>query len=88
MRDLKVSFDEIDSLEFREDFDVGMRASGFSTPVLSMGSFKNKEFGYYTLYAYTNAEGFVIIRSGEKMLVIADKNPLELYEKIVNFFKK
>lgn len=82
MRDIEVSFDEIDSLEYREVLDVGARVSGFGTPVLSMGKFKNNEFGYYTLYAYTKAEGYVIIKSGGKILVIADKDPSKLYEKI------
>jgi uncharacterized membrane protein len=84
MRDINVSFDEIDFLEYREDFDVGVRTAGFGSPVLSMGTFKNKEFGYYTLYAYTKSDGYVIIKSGEKVIVIADKNPREFYEKIKN----
>ncbi len=68
--DLTVAFDTIDSVEFRETDDPGRRTSGFGSPRLSMGVFTNGEFGRYTRYSYTGAGACVVIRSGEKVLVI------------------
>ncbi len=82
MKDIKVAFDKIDSVELRDDVDFGFRQMGFGTPVLSMGSFRNKEFGSYTLYAYTNAKESIVIRSGERVLVLGVKNASEIYEEI------
>ena len=82
VKDIKVAFDKIDSVELRDDVDFGFRVIGFGTPLLSMGAFKNKEFGNYTLYAYTNAKECIVIRSGEEILVIGVKNTSEIYEKI------
>ena len=47
-----------------------MRTNGFGSPKLSMGAFRNGEFGNYTLYAYTNAKEYVVLTSGGKTLVI------------------
>ncbi len=75
--DLKVPYSEIDSVSYREDLDTGIRTNGFGSPRLSMGMFQNDEFGSYTLYAYTAAEEFVVIESGDKILVIGMKDPNE-----------
>lgn len=68
--DLTVDYSEIDTVEYREDLDPGLRTSGFASARLSLGIFQNDEFGSYTLYAYTGAEAYVVITSGEKTLVI------------------
>lgn len=68
--DLTVDYSEIDTVEYREDLDPGLRTSGFASARLSMGIFQNDEFGMYTLYAYTGAEAYIVITSGEKTLVI------------------
>lgn len=68
--DLTVEYSEIDTMEYREDLDPGLRTSGFASARLSLGIFQNDEFGVYTLYAYTGAEEYIVITSGEKTLVI------------------
>ena len=65
------------SVEYRESFEAGSRETGFGSPRLSTGTFKNEEFGRYTLYAYTNGEGAVVLKKGEKTLVIVGKNAEE-----------
>ena len=70
---LTVEYDAIDSIEYREDFKWGSRISGFGSPKLSVGSFKNKELGNYTLYAYTKCDDVVIVRADDKVLVIGGK---------------
>lgn len=71
--DLKVNYEEIESIEYRETFDVGAREMGFGSPRLSTGTFKNDEFGRYTLYAYTRGEGAVVLKQGDDVLVIVGK---------------
>jgi uncharacterized membrane protein len=75
--DLTVSYRDIDTVEYRESFEAGSREMGFGSPHLSTGTFENAEFGRYTLYAYTNGEGAVVLKKGEKTLVIVGKNAEE-----------
>ncbi len=75
--DLEVDYSEIDALEYREALDTGMRTNGFGSPRLAMGTFQNDEFGPYTLYAYAGAEEYIVLKSGEKALVIGLKDAEE-----------
>ena len=68
--DLEVDYAAIDSIAYLEDFDVGTRTSGFGSVRLSLGVFQNDELGSYTLYAYTGAEEYILLTSGEKTLAI------------------
>lgn len=77
MDDLTVRYEDVDSVEYREDFSVGHREMGFGSPRLSMGTFQNEEFGRYTIYAYTQGEGAVVLKQGEKVLVIVGRNAEE-----------
>ena len=69
--DLTVEYSAIDSVEYREDVHPGVRTFGFGSARLSLGSFKNDEFGAYTRYAYTGRDSCVVLRCGEKLLVIS-----------------
>ncbi len=83
--DLDIAYSEIESVEYRKDLEIGVRANGFSSAKLSTGLFQNEEFGSYTLYAYTGAKEFVVMSSGEKTLVIGmsdAKATQEIYDKI------
>lgn len=77
MDDLTVRYVDVDSIEYREEFSVGHREMGYGSPRLSMGTFKNEEFGRYTIYAYTQGEGAVVLRQDEKVLVIVGKTTEE-----------
>ncbi len=68
--DLTVNYSQIDTIEYRSDFRPGLRTSGFASARLSMGIFQNDELGAYTLYAYAGAEEYIVLTSGEKILVI------------------
>lgn len=72
--ELQVEYTGVDTLEYRETLDVGVRANGFASARLSLGIFQNEEFGNYTLYSYTGAKGFVVLTAGEKTLVIGLQN--------------
>lgn len=75
--DITVSYDQVDSVEYRETFDIGSREFGFGSPRLSTGTFKNEELGRYTLYAYTQGQGAVILKKGDSALVIVAKTAKE-----------
>jgi len=68
--DLMVEYAAIDSVEFREEGAAGQRQFGFGTPRLRMGRFKNEEYGEYTRYSYTKCEPCVVLKAGEKTLVV------------------
>ena len=83
--DLTVGYDEVDSVELVEDFDRGTRVYGFGSSKLLMGTFKSDTYGKYTLYAYTKCDYGVVVRSGEKTLIITGKDKVEtekIYEKL------
>lgn len=69
--DLTVDYEAIDSIEYRESFDKGLRTLGFGSPRLSMGQFENEEFGAYTLYAYTSCEPCVVITADGSVLALS-----------------
>ena len=75
--DLTVQYGDIDSVEYRETFDVGVREMGFGSLRLSTGTFKNDEFGRYTIYAYTRGEGAVVLKQGGQALVIVGRTAAE-----------
>lgn len=84
---LSIRYEDVDTVEYRESLDIGNREYGFGSPRLSTGVFQNKEFGRYTLYAYTSGEGCVILRKGEDILVIVGKTASEtktIYESLVS----
>ncbi len=83
--DITVDYSEIDTAQYRNDFDVGIRTNGFGSAKLLMGIFQNEELGSYTLYSYTNAKEFVVLTSDEKTLVIGlsdSKNTKTVYDTI------
>ncbi len=83
--DLVVSYEKMDSVEFRETDDPGYRSAGFGSPRLIMGTFENEEFGYYTRYSYTGQEACIVIRDGEHTLVLSGKTREEtqaLYQQL------
>jgi hypothetical protein len=77
MKDLTVSYTEVEFLEYRETFDMGAREMGFGSPRLSMGTFKNDEFGRYTIYAYTQGQGAVVLKKGDDVLVLVGETAEE-----------
>lgn len=82
-----VGYEFIDSVELREDFEFGSRNYGFGSVKLSLGNFCNEEFGNYTLYAYNRCDSVVVIKSGEHILVLTEKNAAEtelLYKSILD----
>ncbi len=82
-QDLTIPYQDIERLELRHSDEAGSRTMGFGSPVLSLGSFQNEEFGTYTRYTYTGQQSCIVIQSDGRILVLGDKSPEEtkaLYE--------
>lgn len=67
---LTVRYDEVESVEYLDSVSFGLREFGFNSARLCTGTFNNAEFGRYTLYAYTQGEGAVVLKKEGKVLVI------------------
>ena len=89
--DAVVRYEEVDAIELREDFDIGVRLWGYASARLSLGAFQNEQWDTYTLYAYNSCDSMIVIRSGEKWLAFNEKDPAQtqlLYESIVEKMMK
>jgi len=62
MVDVTIEIDNITSVEYRTEFRAGSRTSGFGTPVVNSGSFRNDELGDYTLAALANVNAFILVK--------------------------
>ncbi len=67
---VELTYEDMDSVELRQSFEFGVRGYGFGSARLAMGVYQNEEFEAYTLYAYKSCDSVVLIRSGEKVLVL------------------
>ena len=72
-----LDYEKIDSVEYRDDFDIGMRSYGFASARLALGIFQNEELASYTCYSYVGADSHIIIKSEGKVLVIGLKTDAE-----------
>ncbi len=82
-QDIELKYEDIESVEFRNEFDIGRRFSGYGSFNLSMGNFRNDEFGSYTVYVYNSCESVVVIRANGKILVINgedEASTMDIYE--------
>jgi len=56
MFDHTFEYDKVEMLGCDPDFDKGTRISGYATPTISSGTFKNGQFGSYQLASYTKVD--------------------------------
>lgn len=75
-----LSYADIDSLELRQDDVPGSRVFGVGSYRLLLGTFRNAEFGTYTRYTYYKPESCIVVRMGEKVLVLSGKDKAETQE--------
>ncbi|MCI7130204.1 MAG: SdpI family protein [Lachnospiraceae bacterium] len=88
--DLTVRYDEIEDIEYLEQYRKGDREMGFGSFKLGMGLFHNQEFGDYTLYAYNKTSQGVCLKVGDETIVISGKDEEEtraIYEEISSRIK-
>lgn len=78
--DLEIDCSKIETAEYRDTFDFGVRANGLGSARLAMGNFQNEEFGDYTLYSYTKNKSCIVLRVDGKILVLNGKTADETKE--------
>lgn len=78
--DLQIDCDKIENAEYRDTFDKGTRTNGLGSARLSLGNFRNDEFGDYTLYTYNQNDSCVVMRVNGKTLVVNGKTADETKE--------
>ncbi len=72
--DLTVEYDAVESIEYMDNHDVGVRTFGFGSARLQAGSFRSDEFGNYTRYAYVGCKACVVLKVEGKTLVITGRD--------------
>lgn len=83
--DLTVNYEDIESLEYRDQAVKGIRTNGLGSPRLLAGAFSNEEFGSYTRYTYTKCSSSVVLKVKDSTLVISgidEKDTKEIYEEL------
>lgn len=68
--DINVKYEDIDSVEYRENGVDGQRIYGFASARLLLGNFKNEEFGNYTRYTYTGNKPCIVLTVDGKIIVV------------------
>ena len=84
--DLVVSLETIDSMELCQGHPDGTRTWGFASARLLMGWFESDELGDYTRYTYTGCDSYILLTSGEDILMINAKTEADtqaLYEELL-----
>ena len=80
-----VKYDDIDYIEYRESGDLGARQYGYGSARLALGIFASDELGSYTRYTYTAPSAYILIKSGDKTLVVgleSDAATKALYDEL------
>ena len=83
--DLTVSLETIDSIELCQGHPGGTRTWGFASARLMMGWFESDELGDYTRYTYTGCDSYILLTSGEDILILNAKTEADtqaLYENL------
>lgn len=68
--DLTIEYEVIESIEYREQDQRGIRTSGLGSAKLMAGAFRNDEFGNYTRYSYTGCDACIVLKADGKTLVL------------------
>ena len=83
--DLTVSLETIDTMELCQGHPGGTRTWGFASARLLMGWFESDELGHYTRYTYTGCDSYILLTSGEDILMLGAKTEADtqaLYESL------
>jgi len=75
MVNMNISYNEITSMELRDQMSYGIRTFGYGGINVCGGTFANKEFGTYKISADNRIKKFIIIRYAKGTFVFNLKNP-------------
>ena len=74
---LTVAYDDIEQVEYRENWVHGVKISGFNSARLLLGAFKHEEIGNYTSYCYAGTDDCILLKAKGNQLVIAGRSSQE-----------
>ena len=80
-----IKYEDVESIEYRENGVDGRRISGFGSARLLLGNFKNDEFGAYTRYTYTGEKPCVVLKVDGRTVVVgtdSEQEVKQIYERI------
>ena len=83
--DLTLNYEDIESVEYREEGVDGVRINGVGSARLLLGVFQNDEFGVYTRYTYTGDQPCAVIKTATRTVVLCAETveeTIEIYERI------
>ncbi len=78
--DKEIEYDEVQSIEFRDEEISGSRVAGFGSLRLLLGDFNNKELGNYTRYTYANCDAGIILMVNDREVVLSGKDKESTFE--------
>lgn len=78
--DKEIAYDEVDSIEFRDENITGSRTGGWGSMRLLLGNFNNKELGNYLRYTYNNCDAGIILVVNDKEIVLSGKDAASTYK--------
>lgn len=81
----RVEYEDIRSVTYEDDMDVGRRTGGIGSFRIQAGGFKNSEFGAYHLYSYTDCHEYIVMETVYGVVVINARTPSKtrnLYQEI------
>jgi flagellar basal body-associated protein FliL len=77
MVNVYIEYDDIVSVELRDDLTKGSRTNGFGGSNVSSGSFRNAEFGSYTLAAYNGVKTYIVVTPADGKTLVFNHDSVE-----------
>ncbi len=78
--DKEIAYEEVESIEFRNEKISGARTGGWGSMRLLLGDFNNKEFGNYLRYTYNHCDAGIVLVVKDKEIVVSGKDAESTYE--------
>ena len=88
--DKEIAYDDVESIEFRDEEISGSRVAGWGSMRLLLGNFNNKELGNYERYTYNNCNaGIILVVEGKEIVVSGkdEESTYEIYEELLGRVK-
>ena len=81
----RLCYKDIVSAELRWSMDVGYRTGGYASTKMLSGSFRNKEFGNYTLACHAKTKAYVVVKPTEGKILVFN---LDSVDKTTDFYNR
>lgn len=79
------ALDDIQTVQYVEDFDGGLRTSGFGSAKLELGNFENEKYKYLS-YRYTSVDACVVLFTKHGIIAVnrpTEEETVALYEELL-----